>query len=61
MVCVEDNGVGFDVSKLKLDGKEHIGLQNVERRLRLMADGRIRIESEPDKGTSVTVFIPKGV
>lgn len=55
-IVVVDNGVGFDVSIL--EGNESIGLQNIKKRLSLMADGRIEIKSVKNEGTEVIVYIP---
>ncbi len=59
LVIVEDNGVGFDVDKEFSDGSEHVGIYNVEKRLRLISKGELKIESEKGIGTKVTVVIPK--
>ena len=37
----------------------HVGLQNIKERLRLNCDGQLLISSEPGKGTTVTIRIPK--
>lgn len=57
-VIVEDDGAGFDKKILGEDG--HIGLQNVKKRLLALCGGTLTIESEPDKGTVVTMNIPGG-
>ena len=63
-VIVEDNGVGFDTAVLEKQvnenngGRSHMGLINVKRRLSMMCDGRMEIESEPGGGTVVRVVIP---
>ena len=56
-VCVQDNGVGFDVAELEL--KNHIGLRNIKSRLEAMCDGVLHIESIIGVGTKITVEIPK--
>jgi signal transduction histidine kinase len=55
---VEDDGVGFDTSKL-LDEKEHIGIRNIRDRLKVMVGGTLEIESIPEVGTKVFITIPK--
>ncbi len=71
MLTVSDNGIGIPLDKLgqiratlaagtesSLRGAEHIGLANVNARIRLMFGGEgygLSIESEPDQGTRITV------
>ena len=57
-VSVEDDGVGFDTSKL-LDDKKHIGIRNIRDRLRAMVGGTLEIESTQGVGTKVLITIPK--
>jgi len=58
-VSIKDNGVGFhlpeNLEDLSRAGK--LGLIGMQERMRLL-DGSIKIESEPGKGTTVTVEIP---
>ena len=59
-VIVSDDGVGFDVNApIEDDGRSHIGMENIKKRLKEMCDADITIESEIGKGTTVTVTIPK--
>jgi len=58
-IRVADNGVGFDPNQNKQDGKTHIGIENVKKRLSMLVDAKLTIESEPGKGTVATVFIPQ--
>ena len=60
-IRVWDNGVGFDTSKEIRDRREHIGLKNVERRLRSQCGGQLKVVSIPGRGTTVTILIPKEV
>ncbi len=55
-IVVEDDGVGFDVNKVI--GETHLGFKNSRERLRHFVNGDLIIESEPNKGTKVTVIIP---
>ena len=57
-VSVEDDGVGFDTSKL-LDEKKHIGIRNIRDRLKVMVGGTLEIESTQGVGTKVLITIPK--
>ena len=68
---MSDNGVGIPLEKLEqiratlecgtdssLRGAEHIGLTNVNARIRLMFGGEdygLTIDSDPNHGTSITV------
>ena len=71
LLTVSDNGVGIPLEKLEqiratlesgtessLRGAEHIGLTNVNARIRLMFGGEdygLTIDSDPEEGTSITV------
>lgn len=54
-IMIEDNGKGFDVQKIKKEGG--IGLKNIESRVAYL-NGRIDYDSQPGRGTTVTVDIP---
>lgn len=58
-VKVTDNGPGFDPNESKEDGLSHTGLNNVRKRLERICDGQLEIWSEPGKGTTVTMILPK--
>ena len=58
-ITVSDDGVGFDPAQPCRDGKAHIGIQNVRERLRAMMGAELSVESEPGRGTSVRITIPK--
>ena len=61
IVTIRDNGRGFDPEALAEDGeRSHIGIRNVRERIESMCQGTMRIESEPWKGTTVTMTIPGG-
>ncbi len=65
VIEVEDDGVGFVPEEVWMeqqdswgkDGREHIGLMNVKKRLTNMCDGKLEVESEPGKGTLVRILI----
>lgn len=58
-IIVQDDGTGFDpAEKEKFQREGHIGLHNVESRLKSMCDGKLLIESEIGSGTSVTIVLP---
>ena len=56
VITVNDNGPGLNLNKDASDF--HIGLQNVQDRLRMMSNGSLDFQSTPDVGTTVTVRIP---
>lgn len=59
VITVSDNGVGFDRTKiLPRGGNEGFGLFSLRERLE-MVGGRVNIESEPGKGTRVTLIVPR--
>ena len=58
-IIVSDDGVGFDVSVPKNDGRAHVGMENVKNRLKTMCNATVETESTPGKGTTVKILIPK--
>lgn len=50
LIDVEDNGKGFDVQTTK----RHMGLNNIEMRVAYL-EGRMNIDSQPGKGTTITI------
>ena len=60
VVTVTDDGAGYDVNKPYPENRERIGLENVRRRLLAQCDGTLDIISEVEKGTTVTIRLPKG-
>lgn len=59
IIGIEDDGVGFDEETALHDGRTHIGIENVRRRLQYMCRGALDIESAPGKGTIASIRIPK--
>jgi signal transduction histidine kinase len=55
-ITIEDNGKGFDVSKIN-DEKTGIGLGNVAARVNYLK-GKIEIDTRPGKGTTIVIDIP---
>jgi signal transduction histidine kinase len=54
-VVIQDNGRGFQFAEaLKRNG---LGLRNIQQRVKLHG-GEVSIETEPEKGTSLTITIP---
>ena len=60
-MIVTDNGPGFDPSFAPDDGKPHVGLANVKERLADICGGTLEIRSEPGKGTTAIIQLPKAV
>ncbi|MNC75333.1 Histidine kinase-, DNA gyrase B-, and HSP90-like ATPase [compost metagenome] len=74
LIKVFDNGAGFPPERLAgiraelaedvhEEESERIGMRNVNDRLVLMygESSALRIESQPETGTTITFFIPGGV
>ncbi len=60
VICVEDNGIGFDPDALpEEDGRSHVGLQNIRYRFKSMLSADMTIESKPNVGTKVCIKIPQ--
>lgn len=56
LLSVIDNGIGFDINKLEND-QRGMGLNNIKNRA-VLINGQTTIESEPGKGTSISISIP---
>ena len=59
LVEVTDDGVGFDPNIPPADGRVHVGLTNVQKRLKSMVNGRLEIYSKINEGTRMSIHIPK--
>jgi signal transduction histidine kinase len=53
-LTIEDDGIGFDIKKIKSDG---IGLNNIKNRIHQL-EGTLDIESQHMKGTLISIQIP---
>jgi signal transduction histidine kinase len=63
VVCVEDDGIGFDPTLLAQDERQDgggFGLYSIRERLALFG-GEVTIESHPGQGTRVTLSLPQGI
>ena len=58
VITVEDNGVGFNAQDWDKLSTEHIGLRSVRDRLKEMVNGEMKVESRPNVGTWITLYIP---
>ena len=56
-LVVADDGKGFDVRSIGAPEPGHIGLPTMIERAEL-AGGRCSVESEPGRGTTVSVWLP---
>ena len=60
IITVADDGAGFDTDRIRDDqGKKSIGIQNVRTRLAAMVGGSLDVKSEINKGTVITITIPR--
>ena len=57
-VSVADDGVGFEENVFS-DGQPHVGIRNIRARIEAMCGGTLEIMSEPGKGTTAVITIPK--
>lgn len=59
-IKIYDDGVGFDVNNInKEDGRSHVGIANARKRLELLCNGSMTVQSIVDFGTVVEIIIPK--
>ena len=60
-LLIEDNGKGFSLEKLKKSlGEPHFGLQSMKERAESIG-GKLLVQSEPNRGTRITVEFLKPV
>lgn len=58
VITVSDDGVGFDMEqKDDTQARVYVGIQNVQTRLQKLLRAKMHIDSEKDKGTTVTIRI----
>ena len=58
IITIADNGIGFEIDKVLNDGKPHIGIQNVNERLKSTVKAEMKITSLIGIGTIVKIIIP---
>jgi two-component system sensor histidine kinase DegS len=57
-IVVEDDGVGFDINKLKLDAQtSSLGISSMGQRIDMLG-GQLNIESTVGRGTRINALIP---
>jgi sensor histidine kinase YesM len=59
IICVTDDGVGFTEGEYADDGGTHVGIENIKKRLDMMINARLEIESKKGIGTKACILIPK--
>ena len=59
IICVADDGVGFAEGEYADDGGTHVGIENIKKRLDMMINARLEIESKKGIGTKACILIPK--
>ena len=59
VISVIDNGKGFDPEGTEEAGGMHIGIRNVRERIEVLCGGTLEIESEPGKGSTVIIRLPR--
>lgn len=60
VVTITDDGVGFDPYEKQEDGRTHIGIENVRKRLYSQGGSHLSITSIPKEGTTAVITIYKG-
>ena len=60
-VVIIDDGIGFNIKDIDFDEEQHIGLKNIEYRLKHMCNAELNIDSEEGKGTKVVVRFNKDI
>ena len=58
IICVSDDGVGFDINEKKNDGRSHVGVTNIKKRLEVMLNAAIDVNSVIGEGTTFTIKLP---
>lgn len=56
LILIEDNGVGFDESKIT---ETSVGIKNAKERLQILVKGEVEVSSRIGEGTKVKIKIPK--
>jgi LytS/YehU family sensor histidine kinase len=59
IIRITDDGVGFVEGEYADDSGTHVGIENTKKRLDMMINAKMEIESNKGKGTTVCVLIPK--
>lgn len=60
-IKIEDNGVGFDLTKPLESNRSHVGIMNARQRVAALCDGTLNVVSKVGAGTVITITIPKQI
>lgn len=60
VITVSDDGAGFDVNQKLDDGKSHIGIENIRKRIETLCGGTLDISSVVGEGTTAVITLPLG-
>lgn len=58
-ITVQDNGIGFNMEEISATDTIHVGISNVESRVRSMCGGSLTINSKEGQGTIVIITLPQ--
>lgn len=59
VIRIEDDGVGFAEGEYSEEDGTHVGIENTRKRLEMMMNAQLEIESKKGEGTKATILIPK--
>ena len=59
VIRITDDGIGFVEDDYADDGSTHVGIENTKKRLGMMMNARLEMESKKGEGTTATILIPK--
>jgi len=59
VIRITDDGVGFAEGEYTNNGGIHVGIENTKKRLDMMMNARLELESKKGEGTTSSIFIPK--
>ena len=59
IIRITDDGVGFVEGEYEDDGGTHVGIENTKKRLDMMINARLEMESKKGEGTTACILIPK--
>lgn len=58
-IIIKDDGVGYDVAGKPSDDRHHVGIANTRKRLELICNGRLELNSIIGLGSEAHIIIPK--
>lgn len=60
IICIEDDGVGFNIHEKSKRPLQSIALNNIQERIYVFCNGTLDIDTKIGQGTKVTIHLPKG-